>query len=390
MKKIVFVTSRFPNALDGGFEIKNFNLIKQLSKYFIVSAHFIQRTEPHPDAIDKIKQFCAVNIHKPSYREVLGGIIRHIFTGKSLQSALYRSKSAKTAIATDLVSADVALCSVIRTHEYIKDFSGPQFYDLADSLGQVYANNKQNSSGIWKLAYWVECGRLLKEELAIVKRAAGVFFFNETEAQYYSKYDNVFVVPHGVNEAAFLSTEIDQSYSNSLAFIGKLNVAHNVAMLEWFVDNVLPKVPNEVTLNVIGADPNSTVSDLVSKNPRVRLLGFVADPYLILRSSIASICPLQTGGGIQNKIIDSLASGAITICNPKAATPFSPLEESAVLVCKTIDEWVETIDLVRSKPSEFEKTRELGRNFAKQRFSWDAYGKFIRQKIISSFPRPSK
>lgn len=376
-EKIVFVSSRFPLPLIGGFEIKNYHLIKSLSRDFDVSAHFIQRALPDQYLIGQLSEFCDPHIHLTSLYEVLVSFFRNFFLGEPLQNALYFSSKAQIAIGEDLKDADVAVCSVIRTCDYIEKFPGRKIYDLADSLGQVYASNIPFSRGWRRFAYQVERSRLLRKESNLVKNSHGVLFFNAREASLYSSASNVFVVPHGVSDDISYSENIDSKYSDGLTFIGKLDVAHNVDMVLWFAKNVLPLVPSDIRLYLIGANPSPNIISLARNDSRVIILGYLNDPYVVLRSSIASICPLITGGGIQNKVIESLACGAITIASSKAMEALSKPEESGVIVCDIPLEWANTIINLFENPESFNYRRSKGRVYSASNFSWSSYGKSV-------------
>lgn len=370
--------------MTGGFETKNFHLIKELSKYFEVSAHFIQHTIPDARQINALEEFCRVQIHIPTIIDIGYGVFKNFVTGDPLESALYFSSQAHSKINEDLKTTDVAICSVIRTSDYIEGFEGATIFDLADSRGQFYMNNIKLSKGWRRLLYQIEAPRLLRKEKLLVENSSGVLFFNKIEAELYSGSNNVHVVPHGVNEEAFKCEGVDPIYSDGLSFIGKLNVAHNVDMILWFVSHVLPILPKKIKLYLIGSAPKSSLVKLVEQNPRVVILGYLDNPYIVLRSSIASICPLQTGGGIQNKIIESMASGALVLANSRAMFPFENFQDSGVIVCDSPREWADMIIELMEMPSRHYFRRAMGRDYAKSRFSWQAYGELVRRVLNNS------
>ena len=69
-------------------------------------------------------------------------------------------------------------------------------------------------------------------------------------------------------------------------------------------------------------------------------MGFVDDPYPLIKGSIASICPIQIGGGIQNKVIESMALGVNTLVSPIASTAFKDFEKTGLMLCSNPQEWV--------------------------------------------------
>jgi glycosyltransferase involved in cell wall biosynthesis len=372
-KKIVFVSSRFPWPLNGGFEIKNYQLLRGLSGVYDVDAHFIQYGKISGEALNSVSPFCkSISLHKPKLLEVIGALIKNFFNGNPLQCALYESDEARISIDNSLKSADAAICSVIRTSQYLKNRKIPNYFDLADSLGQVYRHNKNYVNWLLKFIYELEYPRLLRLENLLVQSASGVFFFNEEEAKLYRNH-NVHTVTHGVNPALLSRNFSNDRDGYSITFIGKMSVIHNVEMVKWFVKNVMPLIPDEIKLHVIGANPSADLVALASKYPRLMIKGYVEDPYPLIHSSLACICPLQIGGGIQNKIIETLSIGAVVMASSRAALPFSEIKGSGILVCDSPIEWSRAILKAYVNNNCYDNYRKVGRLYARNRFSWDAY-----------------
>jgi glycosyltransferase involved in cell wall biosynthesis len=328
-----------------------------------------------------------VFIHKPSRLFVLYRLVVALFKGDPLQCALYDSPSAIRKINKGLQDADVAVCSVIRTASYIMNFSGPKIFDLADSLGQVYLHNKKYSTGLQKLAYTVEAPRLLRLEKNIISKAQAVFFFNKNEASYFGQNQAVHTVAHGVNPKLFSVETEEQTFSDGVTIIGKMNVAHNVDMVRWFGINVMPLLPDKIKLFIIGSDLSPDIISLSRRNPRIVLTGFLDDPYPAIRSSIACICPMQTGGGIQNKLIEGLAVGAVVISSSRAVSAFPNIHDSGIIVCDAPFAWASAIIEINENPSKFVVNKLKGREYARKYFSWAAYEETMINTINSSLNR---
>ena len=49
--------------------------------------------------------------------------------------------------------------------------------------------------------------------------------------------------------------------------------------------------------------------------------GFLEDPYVILNSCFCVIAPMQTGGGIQNKVLETMALGKVNVLTTYGAKP---------------------------------------------------------------------
>jgi len=110
-------------------------------------------------------------------------------------------------------------------------------------------------------------------------------------------------------------------------------------------------------------------------------MGFIENPYPLIRGSIASICPIQTGGGIQNKAIESLAVGAITIVSPLAAAAMDAIESGGLIVCNEPLAWADKIIDISKNPEMYALKRKLGPIYVRNHFSWSAYAAAINDRI---------
>lgn len=383
-KKITLVTTRFPWPLTNGFANKNYWLIRGLSKKYDIDLHVIQNYAVSKSDIAQIKSFCkTINIFQPSLIDMAIGIAISFIKDRPFQLALYRSSKAMSRIRVSLANADLAFVSVVRGIQYVFDYDGPIVCDYADSLGQIYTRDAHHLSSIMRLIYMEEGRRMAKYEKLSIQRVNQALFFNEDEVKNYGA-TNIRLVPHGVNPDLFKIEDVDTSCADGVVIFGKMNFQPNVQSVFWFVNHVLEILPSPIKLYVIGADPSPKLLRLTNENPRVKVLGFIENPYPLIRGAIANISPIQMGGGIQNKVIEGLACGALGILSPLAAIPMKDIEKSGLVVCKCPEDWAETIVRAYSEPRYFDSNRALGKNYASKYFSWEAYCENVNNSIVNA------
>jgi glycosyltransferase involved in cell wall biosynthesis len=387
MNKLLLVTTRFPWPLTNGFANKNYWLIRGLCMDFSIELHVVQRGHVSNSDFDQIAPFCAaVHVYRPGLLDVLFGLVPVVLRDLPIQLALFKSAKARRAIRVSLDTADVAISSVIRGVQYLDDYQGPTVFDLADSLGQLYVRDSKNLSGIKRLVYGEEGRRMLRYEREAVRRSGQTLFFNASEAAHYDP-ESVTVVPHGVDPRLFEVSAVDSRFCDGVVIFGRMNFEPNVHATEWFVESVLGLLPNHIRLYVVGADPSPRVVKLSERNPRVVVTGFMEDPYPMLRGALACICPIRIGGGIQNKVIEGLAVGAVVVVSPLAAQPMQDIDKSGLTVCDTPQQWAEVIMKILDDPHYFESQRSLGRHYAREHFSWESYAIAVKQSIVQATNR---
>lgn len=380
--KLLFISTRFPLPLHSGFANKNFNFLKFFSSFFDITIFIITKDLPSDENLNKIKKYVSnIYIFKPDLIDILLGFFKSIFYKQPLQFALFNSRLAHKKIKDIKDEFDIVFGSVIRSWPYVIDFEIPIYIDLADSLSETYKRNYQTlKNPILKFVYFIESNLARHTEKILIKKSDAVFLFNKNEVKKLKIYGDVFEVPHGVHGHLLEDIKTDFKYKNDVIIFGKMDFHPNTDAVFWFVDNVLPYLNKDIRLIVIGASPSDEIISLGKNNPRVIVKGFIDDPYPIISGSLASIAPIRLGGGIQNKVLESLAIGANVIVSEMVATSLPDIEDSRVIVCKDKNEWIININnLYGSVNDPVEKKKK--QQYIKKRFTWEAYAKSIMALI---------
>ncbi len=102
---------------------------------------------------------------------------------------------------------------------------------------------------------------------------------------------------------------------NKFCFYGAWNRAENSAGLEWFLENVYPKLPVSSDFNfvVIGGGMTESLKSKISVYKNFKILGFVENPVVEIAKCQALVAPLFKGAGVKVKVIDALSSGTPVI-----------------------------------------------------------------------------
>lgn len=131
---------------------------------------------------------------------------------------------------------------------------------------------------------------------------------------------------------------------HSLAFIGKMDYEPNVLAVEYFCTEILPEIVKyipDIKFHIVGAKPDRRVLRLKAIS-NVDVTGFVesVEPYLL--ESALIVAPMQTGSGIQNKIIQAMAYGCCVITTPIGAEGLD-MHNSGLAICNGKEDWIETV-----------------------------------------------
>ena len=100
---------------------------------------------------------------------------------------------------------------------------------------------------------------------------------------------------------------------DGIRLIGTWSWRPNREALEWFLEHVLPRLPERLSVTIAGPG-----GSWIREGGAVRYAGVVPDALEFLAEAGAVAIPTQSGGGIQIKTLDALSVGV-----PVVATPIS-------------------------------------------------------------------
>jgi len=378
--KILFLSSRLPYPPVGGDKLKNYYLLQILAKHFDV--HLVTVTDEPFD--DRAEQFLAAHTSsyrvfaKPKYRFRLN-TAKALFNDFPLQVNYYYFRDVQQYVDEVARDVDLVFCTLIRTAKYAERMDKPKILDLADSISLNYVNSyRREKSLFWKTLYKFESSRLLACEKNAIDTFDKTLLFNPQETQFFNRPDKIVWIPHGVNENLFLLEDTVPDSRNCVVFFGKMDYPPNVNAVLWFCENVLPKLDRRLRFVVAGARPSRAVLKLPSKYINIEVTGFIDNPYRIIKSALCVVAPMQTGGGIQNKILEAMATGAVVVATTLAATPIIGVCNNDTLVVRDDPtDMAAAINDIFENRDKYVPIGQNARQYIKNNFTWTIYEKKI-------------
>ncbi|MDW7973452.1 MAG: glycosyltransferase family 4 protein [Thermodesulfovibrio sp.] len=380
---ILFLSSRLPYPPIGGDRLKNYWLLKILAKHFKV--HLVSLTDVDvPVGFYKFAEESGFSykIFKKSKHLHYWNSLKGILSEYPLQVSYYYFQDMQNYIKSVIKDFDLIISTLIRTAHYVIDIKKPKILDMADSIGQNYLNSAQKTkSRFWKIVYSIEKSRLLNYERLCIEKFDRVLLFNKDEVKFFSNPHKVFWIPHGVDESLLDYEKTDPHYKNYIIFFGKMDYQPNIDAVLWFIERVLPRLDKSLTFCVLGANPPNFLINMERQYKNLKVLGFVEEPYVILRSSLCVVAPMQTGGGIQNKVLQSMALGTINIISSLASKPIGGENWKHYIVIDEPESIVEIIHDILKNPGKYEKIKDEARNFIRNNFTWSIYEREVLRHI---------
>ncbi len=392
---ILFLASRLPYPPIGGDRLKNHSLLGILARRYRV--HLVALTDrPVPDAFRTWADDIGLSyrlFYKPRWKSYLHTLYGLFFNRRPLQVNYYHFKDVARYVADTAPQFDLIFATLIRTAPYAMPLSQPKIIDMADAIGLNYLKaRKASRSWFWKLIYSIEDERLMAYEKECIRAFDRILLFNKEEARYFHS-PSVVWVPHGVNERLLTYEKKDPAYARAVTFFGKMDYQPNIDAVLWFSKQVLPHLHPALRFVIAGASPTRQVRRL-ARDPRIEVTGFVDDPYALLKGSLCTVAPMQTGGGIQNKVLETMALGTINIVSPLAARGIGAEHGRHWFVIDDPREMASTINKIFRTPERFQPMGEAARTFIRRHFTWKIYGEkiyhIIDQLLEEQPSRPKK
>lgn len=249
----------------------------------------------------------------------LGWMLSAIVSGRPYSCEKYISIAYRRALQARLADAPHSL--VILDHAQVAFLASdlpddvPMIFVAHNVEAQLYRSQVVSQRSI--LRRWLlgrESELIGSLERALSDRASQTWVLTEQDALAFRAYTrgvNVFrcdLPGLALDETVFPEGETCWD----VGLIGTWTWGANAHGLRWFMDHVVPLLPQGVRVAVAGKGADGIVCDPVVA------LGFVPDAMAFMRSCQVVCIPSVSGGGVQIKTIDAIASGRPIVATPIA------------------------------------------------------------------------
>jgi glycosyltransferase involved in cell wall biosynthesis len=183
----------------------------------------------------------------------------------------------------------------------------------------------------------------------------------------------VSVIPNGV-DTDFFSGDQTARVRNRIVFTGHMGYPPNIVAASFLARQVLPRVraarPDAHAM-IVGREPSRDVVALGDLEG-VEVTGEVTDVRPWLRSAHVFVCPMLSGTGIKNKLLEAMATGLPCIVTTLALQGLDVKEGEQVLVGQRPDELSAHILAVMGKDAIAQRLGRAARDYVSDHHSWSA------------------
>ncbi|MDQ4095146.1 MAG: glycosyltransferase family 4 protein [Actinomycetota bacterium] len=180
------------------------------------------------------------------------------------------------------------------------------------------------------------------------------------------------VVPNGVDMEKFAPKGPPNRKAGRILFTGVMSYAPNVAAAEMLVRDILPLVKqshSEAHAVIIGRRPNARVRALAEVED-VEVTGEVEAMEPWLSSGSVYACPMVSGTGIKNKLLEAMSNGIACVATPLAVQGMEVRHGEDLLVGSSPSEIASHISDLLSDRDRASRVGEAARAYVKEHHSW--------------------
>jgi polysaccharide biosynthesis protein PslH len=328
--RILFVAHRVPYPPNKGDKIRSFHEIRFLSRrHEIDLAAFYD--DPADAAFEKqLGAFCrSVTLLPLSKVRQMPMALIAMACGRPGTLGYYASRRMRAEVNRLFRERrhDAALGFSSSVAPYIDRLPTRRVLDFVDSDASKWDQYAKASSFPRRLLYRYEAGRLSDFEFRMMRKFDASVFVAPRELAWLGDSggldgvaDRVHFVPNGV-DLDYFTPAPGASPDPDVIFTGAMDYYPNVDGVCHFAESVFPLVRARISqarFFIVGSRPAPAVRALDGK-AGVVVTGGVPDVRPYLHRARVAVVPLRISQGLQNKVLEALATGLPVVTTPEVA-----------------------------------------------------------------------
>ncbi len=193
-------------------------------------------------------------------------------------------------------------------------------------------------------------------------------------------------IPNGVDTDYFTARD---GAETAVAYTGGMNMFANRDAVDWFLDDIWPRLKTlvpETKFFAIGQRPSEKLVAAAAKDPTVLALGFVDDVRPWVARTGVYVVPLRVGGGTRLKMVDAMAQGKAIVATTLGAEGIEGENGKHFILADDPAEFAAATARLLRDPAERARLGAAARARAEETYAWRKLGKRLAdeyRKVIT-------
>lgn len=193
------------------------------------------------------------------------------------------------------------------------------------------------------------------------------------------------IVPNGVDVDYFAFAPLAEAEARTITFIGSMDYQPNVDAIHFFMEEIYPLLKaavGELKVYIVGRQPAEAVLKYNGLDGVV-VTGEVPDIRPYLSRSVASFVPMRIGGGIRNKILESMSAGRPVVSTTIGAEGIACRQGEHLLIADDPASFAGRLaELMNDAPLR-ERLARNGRSLVEERYAWPE----VTRSLVDAYQR---
>lgn len=193
----------------------------------------------------------------------------------------------------------------------------------------------------------------IKQEKINQKYSDCNLVFNQRDAELFKKTygsypEGMIALPSPIPKLSedYCSKITSDNQKKTLLFVGK-NYYPNIVGIRWFYNNVLPKLDDNILVQVVGRGIEFLREEF--EDSRMDIVGGVESLAPYYENADIVIAPLFDGGGMKSKTVEAISYGKVFVGTEESLFGFweemqDEIRNQMVYLCNTEEEWIDTLN----------------------------------------------
>lgn len=386
--RIFVLASRVPYPLEKGDKLRIFHQVRELSKNNHVHLCCLNSGKIHPSAREELSKISSeLSIVSLKKKNIIWNLFLNLFSEDPFQVAYFFQRNAAIKINNliNIFNPDHIYTQLIRTSEYVKNQHDiPKTIDYMDSFSKGMDRRAKSASFFSKPIILSEARRLLRYENLIYD-----YFENHTiiskqdrDTIWHQQRKNIAVIPNGIDSVFFHPKEEEKEFD--ILFTGNMAYIPNVDSVVYLVEDILPLIQKEipnVKVLIAGASPVNKIKNMA--NNSITVTGWVDDIRNAYWTSKVFVAPLRLGSGLQNKLLEAMATKKPCVTSPLANNALGAVNNKSILIAENAKEFAEKIIYLLKNQSAAREIAENGYDHVINNFDWKSTTEKL-EKLMSN------
>jgi len=192
---------------------------------------------------------------------------------------------------------------------------------------------------------------------------------------------------NGVDLEYFAESTSEAEQDCDLVFVGALDYRPNVDGVMWFHREVWPTLRArhpDLTWNIVGRRPSAEIQRLHGQ-AGIKVYANVPDVRPYLSGSKIAIVPLQVARGVQNKVLEAMATGVAVAISPDVANGIPVRHGIDAVIAESPNDWIEELERLLNNSGVRASLGKTGLQYVRTSYSWNEQLRVLDQ-LLDSLP----